>query len=150
MVRRRKKSIKFRGRTTHGYGSRKKHRGAGSRGGRGRAGSGKRSGHKKNLFGPTNKKGFTSRKKDLLGPLRVINVGDLTEQKVHRWVKEGKAVRNDGAVTINLKQLGYGKLLGAGSTFLKLKIIVPMWSPQAVEKIKAAGGEVISAAVAEA
>ena len=84
------------------------------------------------------------------GPTRAINVGDLTESKVHRWIKEGKAARTDGVIIIDLKKLGYGKLLGAGSTFLRLRIIVPMWSAQAVEKIKAAGGEVISSAVAEA
>ena len=42
-----KKVRKFRGSHTHGYGSKKKHRGAGSRGGRGMAGSGKRADQKK-------------------------------------------------------------------------------------------------------
>ena len=43
----RKKSRKLRGHKTHGYGSKKKHRGAGNRGGRGMAGTGKRAGQKK-------------------------------------------------------------------------------------------------------
>lgn len=150
VVRKQKKAVKFRGRTTHGFGSRKKHRGAGSRGGRGRAGSGKRSGHKKNLFGPTSQKGFTSRKKVISGIVRVLNVGDLTEEKIQRWFKEGKVTKERDFFVVNLTKLGYGKLLGGGSILLRLKIIVPMWSVQAAEKIKAAGGEVISTAVAEA
>ena len=47
VVQRKKKVGKYRSHTTHGGGHRKKRRGAGSRGGRGNAGSGKRAGHKK-------------------------------------------------------------------------------------------------------
>ena len=43
----RKKATRQRGSKTHGWGSMKKHRGAGNRGGRGRAGSGKRGDAKK-------------------------------------------------------------------------------------------------------
>ena len=43
----RKKNTRMRGGTTHGYGSMKKNRGAGNRGGRGNAGSGKRADSKK-------------------------------------------------------------------------------------------------------
>ena len=41
-VNKRKKNTRMRAKTTHGYGSMKKNRGAGNRGGRGMAGSGKR------------------------------------------------------------------------------------------------------------
>jgi large subunit ribosomal protein L15 len=44
---RRKKNVKQRGSKTHGWGSMKKHRGAGNRGGRGKAGTGKRGDQKK-------------------------------------------------------------------------------------------------------
>ncbi|GEM_PF-1132585 len=47
VVRFRKKVIKRRGSRTYGYGSSKKHRGKGSRGGKGLAGSGKKGQHKK-------------------------------------------------------------------------------------------------------
>ena len=40
---RRKKDVKQRGSHTHGWGSKKKHRGAGNRGGKGMASTGKRS-----------------------------------------------------------------------------------------------------------
>ena len=46
-VNKRKKATRFRAKTTHGYGSMKKNRGAGNRGGRGMAGSGKRADQKK-------------------------------------------------------------------------------------------------------
>ena len=45
VVRKAKKVGKYRAKTTHGGGHRKKRTGAGSRGGRGLAGSGKRAGH---------------------------------------------------------------------------------------------------------
>ena len=42
-----RKVQKYRGHTTHGGGHRKKRRGAGSKGGKGNAGTGKRAGHKR-------------------------------------------------------------------------------------------------------
>ena len=45
----RKKHTKMRAKTTHGYGSMKKNRGAGNRGGRGMAGSGKRADQKNEM-----------------------------------------------------------------------------------------------------
>ena len=61
----------MRAQTTHGWGSKKKHRGSGNRGGFGMAGSGKRADQKKSLilkhFGKNyyGKKGFSSIKKKL-------------------------------------------------------------------------------------
>ena len=46
-VNKRKKNSRQRGSHTHGWGAMKKHRGAGNRGGRGAAGSGKRADSKK-------------------------------------------------------------------------------------------------------
>ena len=46
VVRFRKKVVKKRGSRTYGYGSPKKHRGKGSKGGKGKAGVGKKAGHK--------------------------------------------------------------------------------------------------------
>jgi large subunit ribosomal protein L15 len=153
VVRRRKKVTKYRGHITHGGGHRKKRRGAGSRGGRGRAGSGKRSGHKKNILTPIGKKGFTSLKKVARvhqHPAAVINVGDLTFDRLQSWLHQGKISKEDDTYVVNLQRLGYQKLLGAGDIIIRVKVIVSMWSAQAAEKIKAAGGNVISTAVAEA
>lgn len=141
VVRRRKKVTRYRGSTTYGGGSRKKRRGAGSRGGRGLAGTGKKSGHKKilHVLGQT---GFVSKRR---APKNLaVNVGYFTPAMVAKLVEQGKAVKQGPLLVINLKELGYGKLLGTGETPVKLKIIVPHWSTQAEEKIKAAGGSVVS------
>src|SRR3989338_703035 len=141
VVRRSKKAGRYRGHTTYGGGSRKKRRGAGSRGGRGLAGTGKKSGHKKilHVLGQT---GFISKRR---APKTVaVNVGYFTSDTVAKLVEQGKAVKQGSVFTINLEQLGYGKLLGTGKTSVKLKLVVAQWSAQAEEKIKAAGGSVVS------
>lgn len=134
VVHKHKKVNKYRGSVTHGGGSRKKRRGAGSRGGRGKAGTGKRSGHKK-LLKVLGKRGFTSQKKRLGKKLLALNVGDL-DQKVKKW-----AFKEDELVDLAAK--GIGKLLGAGAVKSKLKIRVASFSKQAEEKIKKADGEIV-------
>ncbi|MEK6900635.1 MAG: uL15m family ribosomal protein [Nanoarchaeota archaeon] len=141
----RKKVTKYRGGSTHGGGARKKRRGAGSRGGRGRAGSGKRAGHGRHGI-VLGRHGFTP--KNTL-TVKAINVGYFTASKVHKLVEQGKAVKEGTLFVIDLGKLGYNKLLGTGSTPLKLKILVHSCSPSAVEKIKAAGGDVVSSAEKE-
>jgi large subunit ribosomal protein L15 len=46
--------------------------------------------------------------------------------------------------TINLTELGYTKLLGTGSITKALTITVASYSKSAAEKIKAAGGKIIT------
>lgn len=144
VVRKRRKVGRYRGHTTHGGGHRKKRRGGGSRGGRGLAGTGKKSGHLKirHRLGRT---GFTSKRR-AAAPI-TINVGAFTTQMGERLVQEGKAAKEKDTYAINLTQLGYGKLLGTGTTSLKLKLIVGSWSAQAQQKITAAGGSIAEAAV---
>jgi large subunit ribosomal protein L15 len=141
----RKKNTRMRGSKTHGYGSMKKHRGAGHRGGRGNAGSGKRSDAKKpsiwkNLRGDRDpvKIGFHS----ITGVTNTtINVGHLSSI-ADRLVAERKAVVTQGAYVINLREIGVTKLLGTGKVVNKLKVSVPIVVPGAKEKIEAAGGSV--------
>ncbi len=141
-----KKVSKYRGSSNHGGGMRKKRRGAGSRGGRGNAGTGKRAGQKK--AGLKNFKlgsiGFRPRR-DVMHE-QTINVGDLTLAKIKGWIAEGKAT-TEGAgqgagFSIDLGTLGFTKLLGAGEVVVKLLIKVPSCSGSAQEKIKAKGGQV--------
>lgn len=145
VVRKERKVGRYRGQSTHGGGHRKKRRGGGSRGGRGLAGTGKKSGHLKirHRLGRT---GFTSKRR---APApKTINVGFFTKEVAALWVQEGKAMKEKDAYVIDLHQLGYGKLLGTGATLLKLKIIVDSYSAQAEQKITAAGGSIVSSAVA--
>ena len=142
VVNRRRKVGKYRGHSNHGGGMRKKRRGAGSRGGRGRAGTGKRAGHKKaGLPSPQlGQIGFVRRRS--LVPATTINVGDLTLDYVSSLVREGVATKQGDKYVVDLTPLGFDKLLGAGTTKLKLQIHISSWSASALEKITAAGGSV--------
>ena len=128
VVNKRKKVGKYRAHTTHGGGHRKKRRGAGSRGGRGRAGTGKRAGQKKAGMPPQlGAKGFSSHHKKV----KKINVDQLPKLAA-------------GKNEVDLTKLGYGKLLGSGKISVKLKVYVKSYSARAEEKIKSAGGELVS------
>ncbi len=140
----RKKDTRQRGTHTHGCGSKKKRRGAGHRGGRGNAGSGKRGDAKKPSFWKDTKRygksGFTS-KIDMDN--ETINIAEL-QTKIDTLVKKNKAQLNNGVYSINLSLLKVDKLLGAGKVSKKFEIKVKYASKSAIEKIQKAGGKVIS------
>ncbi len=144
VVHRRKKVTKYRGNSTHGGGARKKRRGAGSRGGRGNAGTGKRAGQKK-AGRPCELGSFGFNPRHEIKSVCAINVGYFTPRKVQVLVEQGKAVKEGTLYIIDLSQLGYEKLLGAGTVAPKLKLLVSECSAQAADKVKAAGGEVVCA-----
>ncbi len=144
VVYRRKKSNKLRAKTTHGYGSMKKNRGAGNRGGRGMAGSGKRADQKKTKilkeFGKSyfGKKGF-KRPQSTLFCNDCINVGDLSN-----YLNDKNLVSKEGdSFVVEVKKLGFDKVLGKGKLVHKIKLISPSVSKIAKRKIEAAGGEVV-------
>lgn len=144
VVIKRKKFSRMRATTTHGYGSRKKHRGAGSRGGRGMAGTGKRADAKKpsiwkdtKYFG---KYGF--RRNVRLKKINTVNVSDI-EKKLDFYVEKKLIEKKSDTYIIDLNKLGFQKLLGDGKATKKLKITAQYASKKAVEKVKKAGGEVI-------
>lgn len=133
----RKKSSRLLGSNTYGWGK-NKHRGGGSRGGRGNAGTGKKAhGKKPSIWGLDymGKYGFVGRVRRVEKP---INLKDLCA-KLPRWIHEKKA----SATEVNLSTLGYTKLLGNGKLSTKLKITVQKAAAKAVEKVKAAGGELV-------
>ena len=142
VVNRRRKVVKYRGHSNHGGGMRKKRRGAGSRGGRGMAGTGKRAGQKKaGMPLMLGSRGFVPRR--TVVSVCAVNVSYFTPVVVERLVAAKKAVKQGKVVEIDLGSLGYNKLLGTGSTSVMLKLQVASASPGAIEKIKAAGGEVV-------
>ncbi len=126
-MRKRAKDTRQRGTHTHGWGSKKKHRGAGNRGGRGNAGSGKRGDAKKPSYWKDRSyyksKGFVSIHK----PLKSINIKDL------RRFKDTK---------IDLKKEGFDKLLSLGDADRKYDITVFQASESAIKKIEEKGGKV--------
>ena len=142
-----KKNRRQRGSHTHGYGSKKKHRGAGNRGGRGMAGTGKRGDAKKpsiwkqkKYFG---KHGF--KKKNIKAKINAINITAI-EQNLAGWVNKKLAEEKNGVFEINLQKAGYNKVLSTGKATKKMNITSPYASAGAVEKIKSAGGEIIGLA----
>ncbi|MBS3175138.1 uL15 family ribosomal protein [Candidatus Woesearchaeota archaeon] len=140
----RKKFVKMRGSQTHGGGAKKKRRGAGHRGGRGMAGSGKRADQKKptilKLYGPDyfGKRGF-SRPQKVIQKIKTINLDDL-EVKLEDYVKDKLVTKEGQYYVVDANKLGYNKILGGGNIKLKLKIKADYFSKKAAEKIKESGG----------
>jgi len=144
-VNRRKKNVRHRATSSHGWGARKKRRGAGNRGGRGMAGSGKRADQKKpsilKEFGNSyfGKKGFVKHNKKII---KAVNISYIEEQ-IPRLLSKKLINKETKGYTINLKNLGYNKLIGSGKVTEKFIITVEAASKKAVDKVKKAGGEVI-------
>lgn len=149
----RKKVTRQRAGKTHGWGSKKKHRGAGNRGGRGNAGSGKRADQKKPSYWNAAKpmKAGQKRGQEYFGKygfgmnkrteLNTITLRVLA-QSLPMWATEKQVTVAGGVYTADLVKLGYGKILGTGSFDVKAKITVAAATPGAIEKITAAGGSV--------
>lgn len=142
-INRRKKNSRLRGSHTHGWGAKKKHRGAGHRGGRGNAGSGKRADSRKpSIWGDTEyfgKHGF--KPKGATPTYEPIGLRTL-EDCIDQMVADGVAKEEKGAYVVDLGLAGYTKLLSTGKATKKMIITVQMASPEAIEKVKAAGGDV--------
>jgi large subunit ribosomal protein L15 len=127
-----RKIRKRRGSRTQGYGKVGQHRKTGSHGNR-------KVGRHKHLWSYViryepdyfSKKGFTS-PKSLKQKTKVINVGKLDE--IAEKVK----------TVVDLEKLGYTKLLGTGKVTKALSVKIPSYSKSAAEKIKEAGGQVLS------
>lgn len=143
-VHKRKKASRYRGSTTHGCGSMKKRRGAGNRGGRGMAGTGKRADTKKPKIWK-NKKYFGRhgfKRHGQVKKIKAVNIDDI-ENNIDKLVAAKLATKEKDKYVIDLNKAGYNKLLGKGKIKNKYKITVDGASKKAVDKIKKLGGEVI-------
>lgn len=139
----RAKSSRFRGTHTHGRGFKKKGRGSGHRGGFGMAGTGKRGDQKKtmvlNLYGGDYfGKDKTLRRKPVVKP-KIITLAYLNEN-LPSLIKQEKVVESKGIYEINLEGC---KIIGNDHVHHKLRIKAKSASKGAIEKVKAAGGEII-------
>jgi len=149
VVNKRKKVTKQRAKTTHGYGSMKKNRGAGNRGGRGLAGTGKRGDAKKPSIWKNKKYfGVHGFKTPGVKKINTLNINYL-DKNAEKLV--GVAVQKKGDVFIvDLSKLGYDKLLGTGKVSKKFDITAKYASAGVIEKVTKAGGKVnVLAAPAE-
>jgi large subunit ribosomal protein L15 len=145
MIIKRSKQSRRRGHKTHGYGSMKKNRGAGHRGGRGNAGSGKRGDSKKPSYQKKDnymgKHGFKS--KVVKAEVKTISIKCL-EQHLEEFMGKDIASKNNDLIEVNLKKAGYTKLLGAGQPQNKYLIRVLNATEKSIKKIETAGGKVES------
>jgi len=139
VVRKQKKFRKFRGQRSYGYGSHKKHRGGGSRGGRGNAGLHK---HKwsftvkyaKDHFG---KIGFRT---PGFKKIKAINLDEL-DRISDKLLDQKKAVKEGNVVKIDVTKLGYQKVLGSGRLSKPMIIQAKQFSKSAEKKLQEIGGK---------
>lgn len=126
-----RKTSKYRGSRTHGCGSHKKRRGAGSRGGRGMTGA---KAHRfvkflKEKPGHIGKYGFKSK---IRKKLKTINLCELQ-----------RLADKSGKKEIKLREHGYDKVLGKGNISKPLTVHADVFSAKAREKLEAAGGKIV-------
>lgn len=136
-----RKSRKYRGSRTCGYGKVGQHRDQGSKPYR-KAGRHKHKWSWVIRYDPDyfSKTGFTS-PKSLRRKVNALNVGELDEIAEKLSVEKEK-----NKFLIDLESLGYTKLLGSGKVTKPLTVKIASCSESASQKIKAAGGEVLTQA----
>jgi len=143
VVRRRRKVRKRRGSRTMGRGSAKRGRGAGEKGGRGLSG-----GHKQKWsyilkympehFG---KHGFV-RPPEVSAEVSSINVGELDE-RLDELLQQGIVRQEEEKFVVDVRKLGFDKVLGGGRVTHPLEVTAGKFSEQAKRKLEEAGGRAI-------
>lgn len=144
VVRRRKKSRKLRGRSrTMGWGRIGQHRKSGSRGGFGAVGFHKHKWVWAKKYAPEwyGKHGFIPPKHSK-EKVNAINLSELMNI-ASKLIAENRLPVENGKYVINLRELGFNKLLGRGDVNIPIKLLSPHVSEKAREKIIKAGGEVV-------
>jgi large subunit ribosomal protein L15 len=134
-----KKVKKYRGSRTCGGGTHKNRRGAGSRGGRGNAGTCKHHAVR------AAKRGLSYGKKGFHKPnahrKTIVNVGELDEI-IEQLVADEIARVEDGVYHLNLAELGIDKVLGKGKVTKALVLHAGEVTQTAIDKIEQAGGSI--------
>jgi len=139
VVKKSKKILKKRGHRTAGYGGQKKHRGGGSRGGRGNSGLHK---HKfiKMLKNDPDHFGKTGFKRHFVRKMRAINIEELNNI-VEKMLEEKKV---KGELKINLAEFGYDKLLGKGIPKYKMIVEAKAFSKNVFKKLEEYGCKAVT------
>jgi large subunit ribosomal protein L15 len=134
------KRSKYRGSRTCGGGTHKNRRGAGNRGGRGRAGINAHHFVKwyKEMGGPVfGKDGFSNSSQISVS---VMDVG-IIDQIVPSLLAQGIAKNEGDVIVINIADIGIDKVLGSGKVTKKLNISAQAFSESAKVKIEKMGGK---------
>ncbi len=146
------KKSRQRGSRTHGGGSHKNRRGAGHRGGRGRAGSKK---HEMHNYGPWAKHGFTQ-PEDAQLSVAEVRVQKLDEDAA-LLAAEDLAESDDGAYTLDARDVAEDgwevdvvKVLGNGQVRQELHVTADAFTDSAESLIADAGGSITVSERAEA
>ena len=138
MATRLRKTRKFRGSRTHGWGQIGQHRASGHKGGLGQAGL------HKHLFSTLLKDDPNHFGHDSTHPphpfitKKWASVRDLDDIYANHGKQEG------GKKMLDLTSLGYDKLLGGGQIKNAYSVKIERYTASAEEKIKKAGGEVLA------
>lgn len=139
-----KKNVsKFRGSRTCGGGTHKNRRGAGSRGGHGKAGGCKHHFVRNYMNGLFYGRHGFKRPQKTISYKSIVNVGELDEL-AQQLVMDGVARKEGDVFHINLAELEYpiDKVLGNGTITKPIVVKVSGCSAMAQSKIEEAGGEV--------
>jgi large subunit ribosomal protein L15 len=134
------KRSKYRGSRTCGGGTHKNRRGAGNRGGRGRAGINAHHFVKwyKEMGGPVfGKNGFSNSSQTTV---TVIDVG-IIDQIIPSLLAQGIAKNEGDVIVINTADMGIEKVLGSGKVTKKMNISAQAFSESAKAKIEKMGGK---------
>jgi large subunit ribosomal protein L15 len=139
------KKKRQRGSRTHGGGSHKKRRGAGHRGGRGRAG---RTKHEKNQYPPRKKHGF-ERPEKAQETVETVNLQKLDEDAA-LLAAEGVAEETDDGYRVDARevvddghQVDVVKVLASGQLRGTLEVVADDFSEAAEAQLESAGGAAI-------
>jgi len=136
------KRSKYRGSRTCGGGTHKNRRGAGNRGGRGRAGQRDHRFSHFYLRGEISngKHGFVNKTSV---PVSAIDVGDI-DQMIEALVSEGFATREGDFITLDATEIGIEKVLGGGQVTHRMSISARAFSERARAKIEEMGGQAMT------
>ncbi len=137
------KRSKYRGSRTCGGGTHKNRRGAGNRGGRGRAG------HRDHRFSHflllgevhNGKHGFVNKNPS---PVDAVDIGDI-DQMADALVASGDAEMDGDTIVIDASQIGIDKILGGGQVTKKMNISAVSFTDRARQKIEENGGQALDA-----
>ena len=150
MIRKKKKTYKMRGSRSCGGGCAKKRKGAGHRGGRGNAGSGKEKKQKYTWFlkyepDHLGKHGF-KRLPELRKSKSAVNLRYLNDN-LERLLEKGVAFKEKNNIIIDVSKLGVSNVLGEGKITKKFSVKADEFSEKAKIKIEKAGEKAITGGV---
>ena len=133
------KRSKYRGSRTCGGGTHKNRRGAGNRGGRGRAGQRDHRFSHFYLKGEiaNGKHGFISKTSV---PVSALDIGEI-DQMAEALLREGLATQEGDIIALDATELGIEKVLGGGRVTHKMSISAREFSERARAKIEEMGGQ---------